>query len=149
MQQLIRMCKGYIKHIFTSVKHQNCSCPPTLGPLLSVSRCGPRVAAPLVATRMGGTILLNTGWLHVIHSLDIVKPEWHCVRSVSCSQGYTTAAWLRRPYTHVAKLPQFPNGYNPKTGAENQFRGLLMGQEGFHVMAQGVPGHLQLAPGLA
>ena len=30
-----------------------------------------------------------------------------------------------------------------------QFRGLLMGHEGFHVMAQGVPGHLQLVPGLA
>ena len=27
-------------------------------------------------------------------------------------------AKLRRPYTHVAKLPQFPNGYHPKTGAE-------------------------------
>ena len=25
---------------------------------------------------------------------------------------------LRRPYTHVAKLPQFPNGYHPKTGLE-------------------------------
>ena len=25
---------------------------------------------------------------------------------------------LRRLYTHIAKLPQFPNGYHPKTGAE-------------------------------
>ena len=25
---------------------------------------------------------------------------------------------LRRLYTHVPKLPQFPNGYHPKTGAE-------------------------------
>ena len=32
------------------------------------------------------------------------------------------APWLpqgrRRPFTHVPKLPQFPNGYHPETGAE-------------------------------
>ena len=72
-------------------------------------------------------IACSYGVMHAMNVSGMYIPLHRYIQTsayLNTTSSETSADILRRPFTHVPKLPHFPNGYLPKTGLKNHFEKL-------------------------